>query len=124
MTGAAQHRQDPARLGGVLAADRNGEPDTVLEVVAGLLVAFTLAFERSGIDQFFGCGLIGKMLAHESDGNLFGAVTGQNVPGKGLFDVIHWIAERRVRKQAFVITSENVLARRRRCPGGIDVGAP
>ena len=70
-TGAAQHRQQPARLGRLFVADRQGKPDAVLEIVASLF----RAFRRRRIPQFLGRGLACQMLAQEGGGDLFGAMT-------------------------------------------------
>ena len=76
----AEHRQQPPGFGVFLAPDRQAEPNAILEVLA--LPA--LRFRRDVVQQLFRRCLAGKMLAHEGDGDLLGAVPGQQLSGEGL----------------------------------------
>src|SRR5690606_6987007 len=65
-TGLAEHRQQPARLGLVLAAERDLEPGATLETLAGTWVLVAGLVGDRNIGNVLGCRTGGELLAKVS----------------------------------------------------------
>ena len=98
VTGAAQHWQQPAGFGGMLASHGQGKPDPVGKIgiaraapwLFGRLLSLPIL--RRGVQQFFRRGTTRSIQSGEGGGDLFSAMLGQNRLNEFLFVRRHRVA--------------------------------
>src|SRR5690606_34949770 len=98
--GLAQHGQEPTRLGLVLAADRDLEPGTALEALAGAWVLVAGLIGHHGGADILGRRPRGELLAQIGSGDGFDGMTLHELGDEFGFFLGDWLAEHLVGEDA------------------------
>ena len=146
VAGAAQHREQPAGLGTVGAANRQAQPDPAFEIVptfarlvarppvsafrtvaavapistltpVGPFVAFTT---RRAVQQFLRCRQPSHPLAQKGDGNRLGVVARQQLGRERALRLGGFPAEVRILQNALPVQGQDLIGRRGLAPACFD----
>ena len=112
---AAQHRQEPARLGPCLVADRQREPDAGPEGRT-----FARGGARRGIGQFLGRGMLGAVEPQAGSGDGPRPVQGKNTVGEGRLVLGQLVRPGGIGKEPLLVAAADLFGTGRARPLGHD----